>query len=58
MTYRNRPGNAQQSHSVSMYFVSVPLQAAKTPAYLVLPDVSSSAVSGTPAMHIFAMNVE
>src|SRR5262249_38541704 len=58
MTYRNRPGNAQQTHSVSVYYVGVPLQAGKTPAYLVLPNVSQSAVSGSPAMHIFAMSVQ
>jgi hypothetical protein len=58
MTYRNRPNNTQQAHSVSVYFVRVPLQSGKTPAYLVLPDVSKSAVSGSPAMHIFAMSVQ
>jgi len=25
MTYRNRPNNARQSHTVSVYFVSMPL---------------------------------
>jgi beta-glucosidase len=42
---------------VSSYFVSVPLQAGKTPAYVMLPNVSTGAVSGSPAMHIFAMSV-
>lgn len=57
MTYRNRPDNVQQTHSVSVYFASVPLEAAKTPAYVVLPNISSKAVSGSPALHIFAMSV-
>ena len=57
MTYRNRPGNTQQSHTVSVYFAAVPLQAGKTPAYVLLPDISAAATSGTPSMHMFAMSV-
>ncbi len=57
MTYRNRPNNAQQSHTVSVYFAAVPLLSGKTPSYVVLPDISAAATSGTPSMHVFAMSV-
>jgi hypothetical protein len=55
MSYRNRPNNTQQAHTVSVYFVSVPLAAGKTLARIVLPDVSHGVASGVPAMHIFAI---
>jgi beta-glucosidase len=53
--YRNRSGNTQQTHDVKVFFAGVPLQAGKTVATVVLPDVGNVAVSGTPAMHIFGM---
>jgi hypothetical protein len=55
MTYRNRAGNTQQSHPIRVSYVGVPLQAGKTLATIVLPDVSPGATSGVPAMHIFAI---
>jgi hypothetical protein len=57
MTYRNRSGNAAQAHQINVYYVSVPLQAGKTVTGLTLPTVSGTAVSGSPAMHIFAIAV-
>jgi hypothetical protein len=57
MAYRNRSGNVQQAHQINAYYVSVPLQAGKTVTGLSLPTVSGTAVSGRPAMHIFAIAV-
>jgi alpha-galactosidase len=57
MTYRNRAGNTQQAHSINVYYVGVPLQQGKTLSGLVLPDISQSATSGQPAMHIFSISV-
>jgi beta-glucosidase len=54
-SYRNRPGNTQQNHAVKVFYAGVPLQPGKTVATVVLPNVGSAAVSGTPAMHVFAM---
>ena len=56
MGYRNRQGNVQQVHQVTMFYAGVPLDAAKKVAGVVLPDVGQLAPS-TPAMHIFAMTV-
>jgi hypothetical protein len=53
--YRNRPGNTQQTHIVKVFYAGVPLQAGKTVATVVLPDVGNAAVSGTAAMHIFGV---
>jgi hypothetical protein len=58
MAYRNRPGNAQQAHSVTVYYVGVPLQVGKTVTTVVLPNVSSTVASGTAAMHIFAASIQ
>lgn len=55
MSYRNRTGNVQQSHTITVSYATVPLQADKTVATVVLPNVSRTATSGKPAMHIFAM---
>ena len=55
MTYRNRPGNTQQSHTVSVFLVKVPLQAGKTPSSVTLPDTSDSPVSSGPTMHVFGI---
>jgi hypothetical protein len=57
MTYRNRPGNAQQTHSVTVYYVGVPLTAGKTVATVVLPNVSTGVASGAAALHVFAWSV-
>jgi beta-glucosidase len=43
------------TQSVSIYYASVPLTAGKTVKYVTLPDVSTAALSGQTAMHIFAM---
>ena len=53
--YRNRPGNTQDDHPVSIYEVTVPLQAGKQVVAVRLPDVSSGAADGTTALHIFAI---
>jgi hypothetical protein len=37
--------------------VKVPLQAGKTPSGVTLPDVSSTATSGVPAMHVFGIAI-
>jgi beta-glucosidase len=57
MPYRNKAGNVQQAHVVNVYYAGVPLQAGRTVADVVLPDVSSTATAGSPAMHIFAMSI-
>jgi hypothetical protein len=57
MTYRNRSGNVQQAHQINVYYLTVPLQAGKTVTGVTLPTVGGTAVSGSPAMHIFAIAV-
>jgi hypothetical protein len=57
MTYRNRPDNTQQSHTVSVFLVKVPLEAGKTPTSVTLPDVSDSAVSTGPMLHVFGLAI-
>jgi len=57
MTYRNRSGNVQQAHQINVYYLTVPLQAGKTVTAVTLPAVGGTAVSGSPAMHIFAVAV-
>ena len=57
MTYRNRSGNTQQAHAITVFYVGVPLQPGKTPSGVVLPDVSATATSGVPALHIFSLAV-
>jgi len=57
MTYRNRSGNTQQAHAINVFLVKVPLQEGKTPSGVTLPDVSSTATSGVPAMHVFGIAI-
>lgn len=57
MTYRNRSGNTQQIHAINVFYVGVPLQQGKTAQSLTLPTVGGTALSGTPAMHIFAVAI-
>jgi alpha-galactosidase len=57
MTYRNRPDNTQQSHTVSVFLVKVPLQAGKTPSSVTLPDVGDSPVSSSPIIHVFGLAI-
>jgi beta-glucosidase len=54
--YRNRPGNTQQTHLVKVFYAGVPLQQGKTLAIVVLPSIGHTAVSGTAAMHVFAIS--
>ncbi|HZC69154.1 MAG TPA: glycoside hydrolase family 3 C-terminal domain-containing protein [Jatrophihabitans sp.] len=54
--YLNTP-TGRNSHPVSVYYASVPLQSGKTVQYLTLPDVSHGAVSGQVAMHVFAVAI-
>jgi hypothetical protein len=58
MTYRNRPGNVQQTHQVTVYYAGVPLQQGKTVSAVILPNVSATAVSGSPALHVFAASIQ
>ncbi|HEY3866793.1 MAG TPA: fibronectin type III domain-containing protein [Actinocrinis sp.] len=55
-TYRNRPGNVQETHQVNVFYDGVQLNPAKTVAQIVLPNVSTATSAG-PALHIFAMTV-
>ncbi len=57
-TYLNEGGNAQMTQGVDVYFASVTLNSAKTLASVKLPTVSAAAVSGSPALHIFAMGLQ
>jgi hypothetical protein len=55
MTYRNRPSNTQQTHTVSVFLVKIPLAAGKTPTSVTLPDVSDSTTSSDPMLHVFGL---
>jgi beta-glucosidase len=55
--YRNRQGNTQDAHAVKVFYASVPLQAGKTVAAVVLPNAGSTVASGTPLMHIFGLGI-
>jgi beta-glucosidase len=57
MTYRNRTGNTQQTHAVTVFALAVPLAAGRTLAGVVLPDFGAAVTSGSPAMHVFAVAV-
>lgn len=57
MQYRNRPGNTQQTHDVRVFHVAVPLQQGRTVTGVILPNVSAQATAGTPAIHVFALDV-
>jgi hypothetical protein len=48
---------SQSPHTVSVYGTTVQLDPGKTPAYLILPDVSSSPVGGVTTMHVFAAGI-
>jgi hypothetical protein len=49
--------SGQNSLPVCVYDASVALQAGKTVTRVVLPDVSSGVVSGSPSLHIFAVTI-
>lgn len=57
MTYRNRHGNIQQTHQINVYYLSVALQTGKTITGVTLPSIGGTPVSGSPALHIFALAV-
>jgi alpha-galactosidase len=57
MTYRNRPNNTQQTHVVSVFLVKVALQPGKTPSSVTVPDISDSAVSSGPMLHVFGVAI-
>jgi hypothetical protein len=42
---------------VSVFLVKVPLEAGKTPTSVTLPDVSDSAVSTGPMLHVFGLAI-
>ncbi|HEY4024598.1 MAG TPA: fibronectin type III domain-containing protein [Pseudonocardiaceae bacterium] len=54
--YRNRPGNVQQTHQTTVFYLNVPLDPTKTVTGIVLPNIGAVA-SATPALHVFAMNI-
>jgi hypothetical protein len=56
MTYRNRPGNVQQTHQVNVFYAGIDLDQNKQVASVTLPDVSTPTSSG-PAIHVFAMTI-
>jgi hypothetical protein len=41
-----------------VYYASAPVQAGKAVARMVLPDVTSDVVSGSPSMHVFAVTFQ
>ncbi|QFZ20844.1 glycoside hydrolase family 3 C-terminal domain-containing protein [Saccharothrix syringae] len=49
--------SGRQDQRVSLYYAAVPLQAGKTVRYVTLPDISEKAVSGSVAMHVFALAI-
>jgi hypothetical protein len=49
--------SGQNSLSVCVYYASAPLQAGKTVTRIVLPNVSTSVVSGQPSLHVFAATI-
>lgn len=53
----NFSSSTQTTHTVSIYFASVPLAAGKTIASVTLPTVSASVGNGITAMHIFSMAI-
>jgi hypothetical protein len=55
--YQNRQGNVQLQIPADVYFVDVPINSSKTVATVQLPKVSSPAVAGVAALHIFAMGI-
>jgi hypothetical protein len=55
--YRNRPNNTQDHTPVNVYYRDVAIDSAKTVATVVLPNVSSGANAGTPALHVFAVGI-
>jgi hypothetical protein len=58
MSYRNRSGNTQLAHGITVFLVIVPLQAGKTPQSVTLPGGSGTPVSGSPAIHVFGIAVD
>jgi hypothetical protein len=56
MPYRNR-SSGKNALPVCVYYASAPLTAGKAVAEVVLPHVSDDVVSGSPALHIFAVKV-
>jgi len=54
----NGANSSRQNQTVHVYEALVPLNAAKTVRYVILPDVTENGqVTGTPAMHLFALGV-
>jgi hypothetical protein len=54
--YLNEIGG-QSSHAVSVYGTTVQLTPGKTPAYLILPDISSSSTGSGNSMHVFSVGI-
>ena len=55
MTYRNSASGSSQALSMYVYATTVPVNPAKTVAFVVLPDVSNNVSGGGTAMHVFAL---
>ena len=47
MTYRNRAGNVQQTHAITVFRLTVPLAAGRSLSGVVLPDFGPSLISGS-----------
>jgi beta-glucosidase len=54
--YINSAGG-RVNQQVSMYYAAVPLDQSKAVKYVTLPDISQGPVSGSLAMHIFALAI-
>jgi len=55
MPYRNSVSGSSQTLNMYVYATTVPLNASKTIASVVFPDVSNNIGVGITAMHIFAV---
>ncbi|GAA2808746.1 glycoside hydrolase family 3 C-terminal domain-containing protein [Crossiella cryophila] len=54
--YLNSSGGSQPNR-VSLFYSVLPLQPGRTVQAVILPKVSATAVSGVPAMHVFAIGI-
>jgi beta-glucosidase len=54
----NGPNSSKQTQNVNLYYASVRLDASKTVAYVVLPDVTPNGeVAQVTALHVFAIGI-
>jgi predicted alpha-1,2-mannosidase len=55
MSYRNADGGGNQAITMYVYATTVPIDPSKTVASITFPDIGTTIVNSTPAMHIFAV---